>query len=226
MRRKLFLLLTSISLLTLLAGCKSLSPDQSATNSNEKTGPDGKRGAAKPTAPPAARIVVVPEGTEISVVLDQTVGSKISQPGQRFEASVASPVELDGRVVIPKGAHAEGLIREAKAAGRFKGGAVLALNLTSITVDGKAHEIDAAAPTMTSTGKGKRTAVLIGGGAGGGAAIGAAAGGGKGAAIGAAIGAAAGTGGAGLTGNRDITLQAETRLSFKLRKSLQLKEKR
>jgi hypothetical protein len=56
----------------------------------------------------------------------------------------------------------------------------------------------------------------VGGGAAGGAAIGAVAGGGKGAAIGALIGAAAGTGGAGLTGNRDITLNAETPLDFRL----------
>jgi len=62
----------------------------------------------------------------------------------------------------------------------------------------------------SSKGKGKRTPVMVGGGAGEELAIGAIAGGGKGAAIGALIGAAAGAGGAGLTGNRDITLRAET----------------
>ena len=67
---------------------------------------------------------------------------------------------------------------------------------------------------------------MVGGGAAGGAAIGALAGGGKGAAIGALIGAAAGTGGAGLTGNRDITLAAETALSFKLLQPLEVKARR
>jgi hypothetical protein len=79
---------------------------------------------------------------------------------------------------------------------------------------------------MASKGKGKRTAAMVGGGAAGGAAIGALAGGGKGAAIGALIGAAAGTGGAGLTGNRDITLAAETALSFKLLQPLEVKARR
>jgi hypothetical protein len=64
---------------------------------------------------------------------------------------------------------------------------------------------------------------MVGGGAGGGALIGGLAGGGKGALIGGLIGAAAGTGGAGLTGNRDITLAAETPLSFKLVDALEIK---
>jgi hypothetical protein len=67
---------------------------------------------------------------------------------------------------------------------------------------------------------------LVGGGAGGGALIGGLAGGGKGALIGGLIGAAAGTGGAGLTGNRDITLPAETRLTFKLVEALEIKHRR
>ena len=64
---------------------------------------------------------------------------------------------------------------------------------------------------------------MVGGGAAGGAIIGALAGGGKGAAIGAAIGAGAGAGGAGFTGNRDITLPAESHLTFKLKQALELK---
>jgi uncharacterized membrane protein YccC len=79
---------------------------------------------------------------------------------------------------------------------------------------------------MSSKGKGKRTAVMVGGGAAGGAGIGALAGGGKGAGIGALIGAAAGVAGAGLTGNRDITLPAETALSFKLVQPLEIKNRR
>jgi hypothetical protein len=67
---------------------------------------------------------------------------------------------------------------------------------------------------------------MVGGGAGGGALIGGLAGGGKGALIGGLIGAAAGTGGAGLTGNRDITLPAETALTFKLVDPLEIKSRR
>jgi hypothetical protein len=164
--------------------------------------------------------------TEITVVLDSTLGSKTSTPGQAFTATVQEPVEVEGKVAIPKGARATGTVKDAKAAGRFKGGAVLSLTLTSIEINGKEHQIQTSDATQVSKGKGKRTAAMVGGGAAGGAAIGAVAGGGKGAAIGALIGAAAGTGGAGLTGNRDITLPAETALSFKLLQPVEVKGKR
>jgi len=119
----------------------------------------------------------------------------------------------------------QGMVKDAKSAGRFKGGANLDLQLTSVTVGEKEYEIQTSSATMSSKGKVKRTATMVGGGAAGGVAIGAIAGGGKGAAIGALIGAAAGTGGAGLTGNRDITLSAETPLDFKLTQSVSIRGK-
>ncbi|HEY2117140.1 MAG TPA: hypothetical protein VGJ51_18720, partial [Candidatus Angelobacter sp.] len=61
------------------------------------------------------------------------------------------------------------------------------------------------------------------GGAGAGALIGALAGGGKGAAIGAISGAGAGTAGAAFTGNKEITLPAETALTFKLKQPIEVK---
>ena len=169
--------------------------------------------------------LVVPADTVIQVVLDQSISSKTARSGDNFSATVESPVEVAGKVAIPKDARANGVVRDAKAAGRFKGGASLVLELTSITVAGRDHEIQTSSAAMSSKGKGKRTAAMVGGGAAGGAAIGGLAGGGKGAAIGALIGAAAGTGGAGLTGNRDITLEAETPLDFKLLQPVKIREK-
>src|SRR5262249_18509748 len=72
-------------------------------------------------------------------------------------------------------------------------------------------------------GKGKRTAVLTGGGAAVGGIIGALAGGGKGAAIGAAAGAGAGAGGSALTGNKDIVLPAESDIAFELSAPLDIR---
>ncbi|HXJ04151.1 MAG TPA: hypothetical protein VNH65_03580 [Candidatus Acidoferrum sp.] len=204
-----------------LAGCTK-SADQTASSDAASSSPSGSASPKKEAAP-RPKPIVVPADTAISVVLDEPVGSKSSTTGQSFGATVRVPVEVDGRLAIPKGARATGIVKDAKPAGRFKGGAVLELELTSVTLGDREYEIQTSAHTVTSTGKGKRTAVMVGGGAGGGAAIGAVAGGGKGAAIGALIGAAAGTGGAGLTGNRDITLPAETALTFKLLQPLEVR---
>src|SRR5437660_2572742 len=208
----------------IVAGCQksadqSSSPDANASPSIAEAAKSAVKKAIEP------KPLVVPADTIIAVVLDQTISSKTSKPGDRFSATVQSPVGVDGKVAIRKDARAEGVVKEAKAAGRFKGGALLVLKLTSVTVNGKDHEIQTSAAMTSSKGKGKRTAVMVGGGAAGGAGIGAIAGGGKGAAIGALIGAAAGTGGAGLTGNRDITLAAETALDFKLLQPITIRQK-
>jgi hypothetical protein len=111
---------------------------------------------------------------------------------------------------------------DAKPLGRFKGGAILELRLTSIAVNGSEQRIKTSAVTRTLKGKGKRTAVMAGGGTALGAIIGGLAGGGKGAAIGAAAGAGAGTGGAAFTGNKEIILPAESALSFRLASPLEV----
>jgi hypothetical protein len=169
--------------------------------------------------------ITIPADTTISVVLDEPIGSKTSANGQTFSATVSSPIEVNGRVAIPKGAHATGIVRDAKSAGRFKGGAVLTVALNSVTVNDASYDLQTSNFAQTSKGKGKRSAAMIGGGGAAGALIGGLAGGGKGAAIGAAIGAGGGTAGAGLTGNREIAWPAETQLTFKLLQPIEIKTK-
>jgi len=178
--------------------------------------------AAPPAAATAAAPVTIPAGSEMTVRLDNAVGSKISTEGQEFTATVAEPVSVNGQVVIPQGATAKGVVAEAKPLGRFKGGARLALALKSVTVNGTDYPVEASV-SRVAKGKGKRSAIAIGGGAGLGALIGGIAGGGKGAAIGAAAGAGAGTAGAAFTGNKDIVIPAETALGFKLAQPVEVK---
>jgi len=124
--------------------------------------------------------------------------------------------------VIRAGASARGTVVDAKPLGKFKGGASLELRLTSITVNGSKQKIETSAISRTIKGKGKRTAVMAGGGTALGALIGGLAGGGKGAAIGAAAGGGAGVGGAAFTGNREIVFPAESALSFRLKSPLEV----
>jgi hypothetical protein len=226
--------MSAVALLTLLAlaGCSKPAGDSAANSSDQNppaTGNPSGGGAASSSAgekartPMAQQPVVVPAGTTLTVRLGEAVGSKISQSGQTFTATLASPVEVNGKTLIPSGAVARGLVVDAKPLGRFKGGAVLEVKLNSITVNGSEKSIETSAVTRTEKGKGKRTGVLAGGGAAFGAIIGGLAGGGKGAAIGALAGGGAGAGGAAFTGNKDIVLPAEAALSFKLESPLELK---
>ena len=166
---------------------------------------------------------VVPAGTVLTVRLAQSVGSKISQTGESFSATLAEPLQVGGSVLVPAGTEASGTVAEAVPLGRFKGGARLVLQLDSLTVSGKQYPISASAIARSAKGKGKRTATMVGGGAGVGALIGGLAGGGKGAAIGAIAGAGAGTAGSAFTGNKDIVLPAESVLSFKLKEPVEIR---
>jgi hypothetical protein len=161
------------------------------------------------------------------VRLAGAVGSKLSASGDHFSSTVARPVEVDGKVVVPTGAEALGKVVEAVPQGRFKGAAVLRLVLESVTVNNDSYDVKTSSVSRYLKGKGKRTATFIGGGAGGGALggalIGGLAGGGKAALIGAALGAGAGTAGAAYTREKEILLPAESVLSFKLAEPITVK---
>jgi hypothetical protein len=176
--------------------------------------------AEKPKPEP----LVVPAGTTITVKTGEALGSKTSQPGQTFTATVAQPISVGGRAAIPAGSSVTGTVVSAKAKGKIKGEGELSLTLTSLAIKGRNYTIQTSSFDSTVKGKGKRTAATTGGGAAGGALIGGLAGGGKGAAIGALAGAGAGFIGGTMTGNKQIEIPAESALSFTLSAPITIKE--
>ena len=169
--------------------------------------------------------VTLPEHTAIHVTLDQALATNQNRPGDHFDATVNEPVVIDGKTVIPQGAHAEGLVMDAQHSGRFKGRARLELALQYVDVDGQNYDVHTVAHPRIGRDHKKHNLEWIGGGAAGGAIIGALAGGGTGALIGGPVGAGAGTTVALLTGKHDIKLRAETPLKFELAEPVTIKVK-
>jgi hypothetical protein len=164
----------------------------------------------------ATEPVSVPEGTQLDVVLNQSISTAANRSGDPFQATLASPVVVDDKTVIPKDALVMGHIVDARPSGHLKGVARLELTLDSVEVNGATYGIATQDFGRTGKNHNKRNGILIGGGAGVGAIIGGVAGGGVGALIGSSVGAGAGTAGAAITGKKDIRVPAETTLSFRL----------
>jgi len=232
-----------LALLLTTSGCKSGSnPNDAANQQNPNAaGPQNPNAAPQnanaapgesrpaqayqpPQAPPPPAAVELPAGTQLRVRLDQDLGSKISQPGDSFNATIANDVVVGGQTVIPQGARAEGTVIDAKPLGRFKGGALLEVRLERVHTNWGSYPVQTSSIDRVEKGKGKRSLLFAGGGAGLGALIGGLAGGGKGAAIGALAGGGAGTAGSAFTGNQQIVLPAETLLTFHLQNPVRITE--
>lgn len=169
--------------------------------------------------------VLVPGGTEIQVRLDQSIASNRNTSGDPFRATVAEPIMINGKIVIPQGAPVKGRIVAAHESGRLKGVARLRLTLESVEFKGKQYDLHTSSFARRGGDHKKRNWAIIGGGVGGGALIGALAGGGKGVAIGGPVGAGAGLAAAALTGKKDFLLPAETLLTFQLVDPVQVQVK-
>lgn len=165
---------------------------------------------------------IVPEGTRITVRLQQPLSSRSAYPGQRFEAVIDEPVVVGNQVILPSGAPVEGHVVLAQRSGRLRHPGALGLTLDKVTVNQQIIPLTTAHVVARGGSHKKRNWGWIGGGTGGGALIGALAAGGKGALIGSGIGAAAGTTTAFITGKKDVVFGTERRLQFRLNQNVSL----
>ncbi len=125
----------------------------------------------------------LPEGTTLTVSLDQQLSTATTQPGAIFSARVVQPVMKNGRVVIPVGATVTGRITSVSSGRRITGGASIRLRPDEVVLpDGTRYFLHAevydlgkfnkvkpdAEGNVVSVAHGKRTlaeAGLFGGGA-------------------------------------------------------------
>lgn len=188
-----------------------------------------------PAAVPAAPEVLLPEGTLISLQLNDTLSTRVNNEGDSFTAVVMAPVCVGDRIVIPKGSTVTGSISRVTRPGRFKGKAVMNLIFHSVQIPGKGElPIVATLSRVDSDGnagvrhegsvegqssEGRDVGRIIAPGIAG-AGIGALAGGGKGARVGAGVGSAVGLATVFSTRGKDLDLRRGSTIQIALDKAL------
>src|ERR1019366_9754544 len=85
--------------LLLAVGCSSKPTGANGPTDSGNAAAD----SSSKTTPPATKTepMTVPAGAQLTVRLAHAVGSKISQPGQSFSATLANPVEVAGGGATP-----------------------------------------------------------------------------------------------------------------------------
>jgi outer membrane lipoprotein SlyB len=213
-----FRLVLVIAFAAALAGCSG-----NSTAGPSASGASGKSSGGLLSKIESPKPVTIPAGTDLHAILDTTLSTGNAQSGDSFEATISEPIVVQGKTVIPKDARAKGTVVEVRSSGRLSKPALLSIALNSVESGGAWVDVNTDPLTLEGKSHKKRDIVAIGGGSALGAIVGAIAGGGKGAAIGAAAGAGAGTAGAAITGKKEITLPAESHMTFRLSRPVTLK---
>jgi len=179
----------------------------------------------EPAAAPIVRSATIPDNTELDVTLETALASDTSRVEERVAGTLASPVVIGGKQVIPSGASLTGHVTHVDDSDKIKGRAELAFRFTSLTTGSVTYDIDTKPLYYVAEGTKKDDAVKIGVGAAAGAVIGAITGGKKGAAIGTAVGAGAGTGVVLATDGKEIRLAEGRKLKVSLTNPLTIRTK-
>lgn len=175
--------------------------------------------------PTSATGFVVPDGTRIVAVLNDTLSTRTAAVGDRFMARVSGPVEFEGAMI-------EGHVSHIERSGRLTGRSLLTLNFDQIRLrDGRTYQFAGIVEsvrsrtgelvrvdtegTVSEESQTKTTEQRAAIGTAVGAIIGAIAGGGKGAAIGAILGAGGGAGSVYAQGRDDLDLDRGTTLTIR-----------
>ncbi|MDT4895963.1 MAG: hypothetical protein QOH25_1040 [Acidobacteriota bacterium] len=168
---------------------------------------------------------IVPDGTQITAVLNNNLTTRDTRENDRFTMTVRSPNQYEGATI-------NGYITGINRSGRISGRSEMTLNFESISLrNGQTYRF-AGIPESVRTANGDTirvdnegsvrddnrtttTAQRAGIGGAVGAIIGAIAGGGKGAAIGAIVGAGAGAGSVYIQGKDDLELMSGTEVTLR-----------
>lgn len=147
--RKLWLAAAAAGFLT-VAGCSNQATNEAAATTPEKAEPP-KAASVSNKAPQPATMITVPKGTAISATVGQTLASNKNHVGDTFAARLSTPVQVEGKTVIPKGAKVVGRVVKVK-------NKELKVTLASVELHGKSYELETNSVAQSAKNQSKNNA--------------------------------------------------------------------
>jgi hypothetical protein len=105
---------------------------------------DGTEGAYGSSSLWSAQRLVLPAGTTLAVRLASRLHSQIAAPGDSWTGSLVLPVLVERRTLLPAGTWVHGNVIDARKPSGA-GGAMLDLEISSVSVGGRDVRLDASA---------------------------------------------------------------------------------
>jgi type IV secretion system protein VirB10 len=151
----------------------------------------------------SATAAEIPAGTHLLLNMENSISTSTAKVGDRVDLRTVIPISVDGKIIIPVGSYAQGVVTQAKRSGRVHGKAELQIQLVTLLLpSGEVLRLSPRSASLAPEGHAPRRyvasplyGILAGGGVVAGALIGANLGGseealGKGALIGLGAGIA------------------------------------
>src|ERR1700730_1835350 len=76
----------------------------------------------------------IPQGAHVLLRMENSINTRTAQEGDFVYLRTASPISVDGQIVVPVGSYVQGVVTQAKRSGRVKGRAQLAIRLETLTL--------------------------------------------------------------------------------------------
>jgi hypothetical protein len=82
----------------------------------------------------AASAAEIPQGAHLLLRMENSLSTRTAREGDYVYLRTASPISLDGKIVVPVGSYVQGVVAQAKRSGRVTGRAELAIRLETLTL--------------------------------------------------------------------------------------------
>ncbi len=83
----------------------------------------------------------IPSGTHVLLRMVNSINTRTAREGDRVYLQTASPIAVNGKILVPPGTYVEGTVSHAKQSGMVSGRAELGIRLETLTMEGKSLKI-------------------------------------------------------------------------------------